>query len=333
MSGAGANSQAGGGSGSSPLTTKGDLYTYSTADASLAIGTNEYCLIADSVATTGNKWGILQEAGGGTAQSTYTTGDLLYASASNTLSKLPVSSAYSIGPIIYDGSVPVWYDPTKYMTLWDDFITLAAPTTNGYGGNTNYEINPQNGGGTERTGSPSHPGVLGLQSGTNATGAVRISHGEMFTFGDGITIVRFLMQIPTISDVTDGFIVRVGFGNDVASTADYQNGAYFEYTDDVNSGNWTIKTANSSVRTTSNTSTAADTNWHLYEIVANAAGTSIAFFIDRNEVANSPITTNIPTSNLFSDSYSLTKTSGTTIRQVNLDYTWISKLLTSNRSP
>jgi hypothetical protein len=44
------------GGGSSPLTTKGDLYTYSTTDARLAVGTNGHVLTADSVEATGLKW-------------------------------------------------------------------------------------------------------------------------------------------------------------------------------------------------------------------------------------------------------------------------------------
>lgn len=41
---------------SSPLTTKGDLYTYSTTDARLGVGSNGQILTADSTAATGIKW-------------------------------------------------------------------------------------------------------------------------------------------------------------------------------------------------------------------------------------------------------------------------------------
>ena len=47
------NTDAGGGS---PLTTKGDLYTFSTVDARLGVGTNGQYLQADSSTATGLKW-------------------------------------------------------------------------------------------------------------------------------------------------------------------------------------------------------------------------------------------------------------------------------------
>jgi|SaaInlV_125m_DNA_1040241.scaffolds.fasta_scaffold04733_3 hypothetical protein len=53
---------------SSPLTTKGDVYTYDTADARLPVGTNGQVLVADSTEATGLKYVNLSETpavGGG----------------------------------------------------------------------------------------------------------------------------------------------------------------------------------------------------------------------------------------------------------------------------
>lgn len=51
--------------GSSPLTTKGDIFTFDSADQRLPIGTNDFVLTADSGETTGMKWAAAGGGGGG----------------------------------------------------------------------------------------------------------------------------------------------------------------------------------------------------------------------------------------------------------------------------
>jgi hypothetical protein len=68
---AGAWTGIGSGGASSPLTTKGDIYTFTTLDARLPVGTNGQALTADSAEATGLKWVTL---GAG-------TGDMILAAA------------------------------------------------------------------------------------------------------------------------------------------------------------------------------------------------------------------------------------------------------------
>ena len=54
-----------GGGSASPLTTKGDLYTYTTTDARLPVGLNGQTLVADSGQASGLSWQTMGGAGGG----------------------------------------------------------------------------------------------------------------------------------------------------------------------------------------------------------------------------------------------------------------------------
>lgn len=89
------------GSGSVVLATSPTLVTPALGTPSSAILTN-----ATGLPLTTGTTGVLPETKGGTNQSTYATGDLLYASASNTLSKRTIGSTGDV--LTVAGGVPTW---------------------------------------------------------------------------------------------------------------------------------------------------------------------------------------------------------------------------------
>ncbi len=77
--------------------------------------------------------GVLPEIKGGTNQSTYATGDLLYASAANTLSKLAIGPSASVLTVV--GTAPAWVPITTAIgstTYEEKFVLNGTDITNGY---------------------------------------------------------------------------------------------------------------------------------------------------------------------------------------------------------
>jgi hypothetical protein len=140
-------------------------------------------------------------------------------------------------------------------------------------------------------------GVWSLDMGTTTTGYVSLMNSANVTnlnirFGEGRAKFQAKGAIHVLSDGTNTFTSRIGFlDTNFGESAD---GAFFRYTHGVNSGEW------QAVTRSNNTETATDTNvavvadaFKRFRIEVNAAGTSVAFYIDDVLVATN--TANIPT--------------------------------------
>ncbi len=256
-----------------------------------------------------------------TYPNTATTGDLIYGSASNTYSNLSIPTNTGV-PLSYNGTNVVWYDPTKVSYYHDDFITgnnLSLLGWNSSTSGTGAAVNLNN----TTNFTSGKIGLINMLTGTDTTGrAGVITDATNFVLDSAIDYMDLMFsgKVSALSDGTDTYTLRLGYGETNGAAA--VDGMYFEYTNGVNSGNWQIVTASNSTRTTNNTSTAATTNWTVYRI--KATSTSINFYIDGSEVANSPISTNIPTgtSRTFGFKFEIVKSAGTTQRVFSLD--WVS---------
>lgn len=269
---------------------------------------------------------------------TYSIGDILYANTTSTLSKLPIGTSNQI--LTVTSGLPSWQNANSgpinnlNFTNADDFLTgvngisQSSWDTAGivalFAGFADDE----------------HPGIFIFETGTTTTGSGNLLYGMMtssnrsgaYLFGGGIYTFDMILQIPNLSTVGNRYTIRIGYqDNDSSSTV--TNGCWFQYSDNVNSGNWQVLTRKSSTTTTSNTSNVVDTDWHKYSIVVNANASSVSFYIDDVEVSSGAITTNIPSSAGEEVGLVLTiiKSSGTTSRNVLFDYSSHNIQLTNSR--
>lgn len=270
---------------------------------------------------------------GGTGITTYTTGDILYASASNTLSKLAIGSTDDV--LTVAGGIPSWAapsttDPFAVMEEWDDFMTDVGNTT--ALSKLAWRLTSNGGTTQEGTGTADHPGVL--STGVTSTGAQLLDLGDKTVLlGGGEWILEYVMSIPTLSDATNTFSVSFGFGDPSIGTLAPTDGVWLSYTHSANSGAWVMNTSSNSTTTTANSANTADTDWHRFKIIVNAAGTSASFYYDGVEMTNSPIATNIPTgagreTGIF---FNFHKTAGSTTRTAEYDLFYMKNTLTSSR--
>ena len=149
-------------------------------------------------------------------------------------------------------------------------------------------------------------------SGDNANG---------YLFGGLAWELYAAVKIPTLSDGTETFAARIGFGDNVSG--DHTDGAYFQH--DNSTTNWIGKTANNSSRTTASggSSVGVTAGWNYLRISVASDGSLVTFYVWSGGawVSIGTSSTNIPTvaGREFSFVATIVKSAGTTARTLSLD--------------
>lgn len=277
----------------------------------------------------------IEETKGGTAQSTYTTGNILYASASNTLSKLAIGTVNG-SPLGVNAGIPTWLSPNQYLYQYDDFTT----SVNGTVLPPYFNTYTQNTGTTTQTGgTAANPGGMVLSTLTNTAGGAGIRMAENnttgwpFILGGGTFDFFFRINLNALSDATDTYTLRFGLMNANAFSAP-TDGVYFTYTATASPTNWQINCTKSGAGTSTADSgvAVAAGSFLLMQIQVNAAASSVAFLINGTQVTNSPITgANIPNVNRLGPACHIVKSAGTGARTVTIDQYYLLNVLTASR--
>jgi len=223
-----------------------DYHFQAPANVSWSTNTLSYAGSITNAIWNGNAIGAIY---GGTGQTSYTTGDTLYASASNTLSKLGIGSSGQV--LTVAGGVPTWSTPSSGASITDDTTTNATryinftSATSGtlstiYTSSTKLQYNPSTGAFTAPTLTP-----------TNALG---ISYG-----GTGQTTASAAFN--ALSPITTTGDLIIGNGTNSATRLAIGTNGYV-LTSNGTTASWQAATGTSATYTrTSFTATASQTTF------------------------------------------------------------------------
>jgi hypothetical protein len=166
-------------------------------------------------------------------------------------------------------------------------------------------------------------GIVDLATGTVATNraAFYASANSSMTYDDGTgkSYMEFKAEFRSpaaLSDATNEYFIHAGFIDTV--TTDSADGAFLKYTHGLNSGQWQFLTADTSTRTTGNSTVAMAINtWYCMRVVMYPNGTA-EFYIDGVSLGRN--TANLPSNGRdFSFGIGIRKTAGTTSRNMLID--------------
>lgn len=176
-----------------------------------------------------------------------------------------------------------------------------------------------------------HFGIIDLTTGTTTTGVgsmvkAPVSQISTRVIGAGQSFIHeWLVRIPNLSTVGEEYIARFGIADSTAPS----NGTYFEY-DRLTSTNWRGVTRAAGVSTAASGGTnvaVAAGAW--LRLTLTWDGATASFYVDGVLIGTS--TTNIPTLGIAVLAH-ITKSAGTTSRDVLVDYFWERLLWTPSRA-
>ena len=223
-------------------------------------------------------------------------------------------------PLFSGGYLDLIYDSTstKWRVDGPQNPVIPPPRLGFYFQNTyftgiNLSYTSASGGSNNSNSETGKPYCRDWTLGTSTTGfgsAKNGSNAALFLGNNWYWRIDHIFKILQLSNATDRYTMRLGFID--ADNAEPTDGVYFRYVDNVNSGNWVLVARSNNVESTSNTSTAASTNWTRLTITINPAGTLAEFFISGTSVGT--LNTNIPTAagRQTTMGWSFIKSAGTT---------------------
>jgi hypothetical protein len=261
--------------------------------------------------------GTLGETRGGTNQTSYAKGDIVHATAANTLGKLAIGTQGQL-PFVLSGGTLGYENlinlSTRCVTWGTDFIggTIASEMVAAASGTNSLST-------LDTTQTAANPGVWKMVTGTTTTGWAYVSgnnSAQALFLGGGLTIFEVIVKLSAVSDGTDTYSSVLGITNSQAGVP--TNGIYFSYTHSTNGGNWTFNCLKASSTTSVDTGVAASTSaYQRLTWIMNSAGTSVQAYVN-GVAAGAAISTNIPVAAL-QPVLNIVKTAGTTSRTVMLD--------------
>ena len=177
-----------------------------------------------------------------------------------------------------------------------------------------------------------NPGVISHPAFTHAGENMNIykfganASGTPIVLGGGAITANWVFKIGTLSTVTNRYTITAGISDSLIT-----NAVVFIYSDNINSGNWTLNCTSGGSTTTSNTTTAATTTgYHNFGLSVNSGATSVSFTIDGVSVGTA-ITTNIPSVSI-TPFFKIRRSAGTiAANSANVDLFYMTINLTTAR--